>query len=525
MHAPPRINKVWMLTFEFSGVVKVGGLGETVSLLSRELAKRGFDITVIMPSHGVHPLNFRELDVECSGNRHGVDGNTYPYDIAFLEGVVDGVRVVLVKGRNSKTSAVLNTWPPYSHVDEKACLLARAVRCLAQKRGYPDLVHANDWHSALAAAVLKVDAELRGYSLPTLYQVHLRGSHSYPWHYASEEWCGIPDTVQRLWVVVRHTFEYTRSLWNSCWGGVECFIVKLADAVATVSKSEIELLVKDYGEWIKGKSCYSYNSTSWNVKDVEGIAVKKYGSSKREEIRWKVVEDSLRSSSVWGHLDPGDGEVLVVTSGRLTPQKGFDTLLRAVQILPSSIKVIILGIRVGNDDYEKHLKNLLDFAKGRAVITVEGPQQPLYQLLVYVAHVYTLPSRYEPFGIAGIEALALGTPLVASNVGGLGEYVSDLRTTLLGVGILVQPDNVHELAAAIQSLGYLMYYGETGKGLNKVVVKELRDIAVREPKFGEKLRKVAVNYIDAFFRPEHTVNSILSCYELARQMAYYRAHT
>ncbi|MEM4903536.1 MAG: glycogen/starch synthase [Desulfurococcaceae archaeon] len=524
MHAPPRIERVWMLTFEFSGVAKVGGLGEMVSLVSSELAKRGLDLTVIMPSHGVRPSNFRELDVECSGNRHGADGNTYPYDLAFLEGVIGGVRVVLVKGKNSRTSMVLNTWPPYNHVDEKACLLARAVRCLAQKHGYPDLVHANDWHSALAAVVLKVDAELRGYSLPVLYQVHLRGSPSYPWHYASEEWCGVPDAVQRLWAVTRHIFESTRSLWNGCWGSVECFIVKLADAVATVSRSEVELLARDYGEWIRGKSCYSYNSTSWSVKDVEEVATSKYSSSRRERIRWKVVEDSLRSSSVWGHLEIEDGEVLVVASGRLTPQKGFDTLLYAARFLPPSIKVIILGLRVGNDDYEAYLKSLLDSVKGRAVIAVEGPPPPLYQLLIYVAHVYALPSRYEPFGIAGIEALALGTPLVASAVGGLREYVSDLRTTPLGVGILVQPNNAFDLATAIQSLGYLMYYGETGKGLDKVVTEELRSMAVREPKFGERLRKVAVNYVDAFFRPEHTVNSILSCYELARRMAYYRAH-
>lgn len=62
-----------------------------------------------------------------------------------------------------------------------------------------------------------------------------------------------------------------------------------------------------------------------------------------------------------------------------------------------------------------------------------------HRLLIYSSHVYALPSRYEPFGISALEALAVGTPVVVSDVGGLREYVADLRATPLGVGLRVPP--------------------------------------------------------------------------------------
>lgn len=524
LQVPSQVRRVWIITFEFSGVVKVGGLGEAVSSVAQELSRRGFEVTVVMPSHGVRPQGFRELDVGCSGVRYGVDGREYRYDLTILEGYVGGVRVALVAGRSGTGWSPVDSWPPYSYVEEKACLLARASRCLAQVYGYPDLVHANDWHAALAASVLKVDAEQRSYALPVLYHVHLRGSPSYPWHYGSELWCGLPNAQQRVWAVARHVLEQTQALWDSCWGNVECFAVKVADAVATVSRSELELLARDYGEVARGKACYSYNSTSWTLGEVEEAALRRFGTSRRGEVRWRVLGEVLRSTPSWGYVDLGDAEVLVTASGRLTPQKGFDVLLQAATQLPPFTKVVILGVRIGDERYESYLRSLLSYSWGRSAVVYGKVDPAAYRLLIYSSHVYALPSRYEPFGISALEALAVGTPVVVSDVGGLREYVADLRVTPLGVGLRVPPDSAYELARAIQSLGYLVYYSESGRGLDKVVLEELRSLALREPRFGERIRSVASTYVDSLFRPEHTVNSLLACYELARLMAYYRAH-
>lgn len=525
MPSPAEIRRVWLLTFEYSGIVKVGGLGEAVATISRELTERGLDVTVIMPSHGLHPEGVKEIgDVPCRGVRQGIDGGVYPYDIGFLEGYVGKVRTILVGEKDGHQPKILSSRPPYSYASEKACLLARAVLCLSRAWGFPDLVHINDWHSALAGALLKTVAESEGYSLPLLYHIHLRGSPSYPWHYASEDWCGLPDTDQRVWAFTKHERVSTRALWDSCWGSVECFIVKLADAVATVSRSELEKLVHDYGSWLRGKSCYIYNATPWSLKEVEDTARKLYGSANRAKIRWEALSEILRSAGSWGDIG-ADREVLVVSSGRLTPQKGFDTLVKAAKLVPSTIKILVLGKRVGDTDYENYLRGLAEELWGRVAIVYEDIDPSLYKLSLYIAHTYALLSRYEPFGISYVEALAVGTPIVAPDSWGPSEYVADLRVSPLGVGLRVPPDDILEIARAIQSLGYMMFYAESDHGLDKVVYKELREILAREPKYGERVREVAVDYVESYFRPKHTANNTLTCYELARQMAYFRAHT
>ena len=65
--------------------------------------------------------------------------------------------------------------------------------------------------------------------------------------------------------------------------------------------------------------------------------------------------------------------------------------------------------------------------------------------LLHHADAAVLPSHYEPFGIVALEAAATGTPLVTSNVGGLGEAVIDGQT-----GMSFPPRDVAGLAAAVR---------------------------------------------------------------------------
>lgn len=66
--------------------------------------------------------------------------------------------------------------------------------------------------------------------------------------------------------------------------------------------------------------------------------------------------------------------------------------------------------------------------------------------LLHRADAAVLPSHYEPFGIVALEAAATGTPLVTSNVGGLGEAVIDGDT-----GLSFPPRDVAALAAAVRA--------------------------------------------------------------------------
>jgi alpha-maltose-1-phosphate synthase len=140
----------------------------------------------------------------------------------------------------------------------------------------------------------------------------------------------------------------------------------------------------------------------------------------------------------------------VLFVGRLTPHKGVDRLIEA---LPEDAELRVVG-SAGHDPHppERDYPNLLRrLAARRRVEFIGVVPDPNLPALYRSAQVFALPSvrrtRYgrevvlsELLGLAAIEAMACGTPVVASRLGGLPEVVEDGVT-----GFLVEPGNVAEL--------------------------------------------------------------------------------
>jgi glycogen synthase len=131
----------------------------------------------------------------------------------------------------------------------------------------------------------------------------------------------------------------------------------------------------------------------------------------------------------------------VLFVGRLHRQKGVDTLVRALPLLPPTASVLL----VGDGPERAALRRLADELGVADRITVTGfvPHGMVPGLLAG-ADVVVMPSRYEELGTALIEAMAAGRPVVATRVGGIPELVRD------GVdGLLVPPDDPQALAKAV----------------------------------------------------------------------------
>jgi glycosyltransferase involved in cell wall biosynthesis len=126
-----------------------------------------------------------------------------------------------------------------------------------------------------------------------------------------------------------------------------------------------------------------------------------------------------------------DGPTLVF-SGRLVPQKDLDTLLAAVELVPEAT------LLVAGDGEERGRVD------GRARALGALPRRQVLELL-RAADLAVLSSRWENFPHALVEALAVGTPVVATAVGGVPEIVQDGEN-----GLLVPPGDPEALAAAIR---------------------------------------------------------------------------
>lgn len=131
-----------------------------------------------------------------------------------------------------------------------------------------------------------------------------------------------------------------------------------------------------------------------------------------------------------------DPRLKVFFIGRFDRQKGLDILIEAARMAPDQISVRCAGTGVVDSDLKLSLP---ENVRALGWLSEEQIAGQLAQ-----ADILVVPSRWEGFGLAAIEAMRAGLPVVASRVGGLPEVVDDKVT-----GRLVPPEDTAALLAAL----------------------------------------------------------------------------
>lgn len=151
---------------------------------------------------------------------------------------------------------------------------------------------------------------------------------------------------------------------------------------------------------------------------------------------------------------PGvDAAQVLLFVGRIEPLKGVDTILRALSIIrsqkPDVGESVILAIVGGNPQQpDADMKSLQGLAEqlqvSEAVVFLGAKDQSELPVYYSAATAVIMPSDYESFGMVALEAMASGTPVIASQVGGLAHVVRDGET-----GYLVPVRDAQALAERI----------------------------------------------------------------------------
>jgi len=242
-----------------------------------------------------------------------------------------------------------------------------------------DVVHCHTWYTHLGGMLVS-----RGYGLPLVITVHslepLR-----PWK--REQLRGGYDL--------------------SCW--VEQTALGMAEAVIAVS-----------------------NGTRSDVLRVTDVKPERihviYNGIDTRLYRPVAATDVLERFGV----DPTRPMVLFV--GRVTRQKGIVHLARAIPMIDASAQVVLCAGAPDTPEIAAEMAQAVAEAQRRrgGVVWIQE-MLPREQLVQFYSHatVFCCPSIYEPFGIINLEAMACGTPVVASAVGGIPEVVVQGETGLL----------------------------------------------------------------------------------------------
>jgi glycosyltransferase involved in cell wall biosynthesis len=180
--------------------------------------------------------------------------------------------------------------------------------------------------------------------------------------------------------------------------------------------------------------------------------------------------------TAWG---AADGDVVVMLPGVLEPRKGHTVLLAAAARLASAapaIRYVFCGDGTQRDALRTAAAPVTDAVRFAGF---QGDMAPCFA----AADVVVLPSLKEGLGVAALEAMAAGRPVVASRVGGLAEAVADGET-----GLLVPPGDDEALAAAIHRLA-------------------------RDPAMRARLGEAGRARVLARFTTAHMADGTLACYE------------
>ncbi|MFH8696959.1 glycogen synthase [Streptomyces chartreusis] len=261
-----------------------------------------------------------------------------------------------------------------------------------------ELVHSHTWYANLGGHLAKLL-----YGIP-----HVMTAHSLE--------------PLRPWKAEQLGGGYALSSW------AERTAIEAADAVIAVSGAMREDILGCYPALDPGRVHVVHN----------GIDTTLYRPDHRTDVLTRFGLDADRP--------------YVLFVGRITRQKGVPHLLRAIRHIDPAAQVVLCAGAPDTPEIDQEFRDLYQelsrVREGVHWIPQMLPRPEVIQLLTHAA-VFVCPSVYEPLGIVNLEAMACGTPVVASQVGGIPEVVDDGKT-----GLLVPLDDDFEagLAHALDSV-------------------------------------------------------------------------
>ncbi|MDA8597030.1 glycosyltransferase family 4 protein [Candidatus Pacebacteria bacterium] len=161
--------------------------------------------------------------------------------------------------------------------------------------------------------------------------------------------------------------------------------------------------------------------------------------------------DQLVVADLKKQLGKKEGEIWIGATARLVEQKGWDTLIKALPLLPTQVRLLI----VGGGPQEAELKHLvIEMNLGDRVIFTGQVQRNVVSQYRHVLDIFVGPSRSEGLGHAFLSAMACKLPVVATQVGGIKDFLFDEKRDKdkKPTGWAVDPDRPEQIAAAIQDI-------------------------------------------------------------------------
>jgi starch synthase len=438
--------KILLVASEVTPFAKSGGLADVAAALPRYLARAGHDVKVLMPLYQSvmrGRWDFRPHP-KLAGMRLAFGDRDLSFSVYTAPLPDSDVEVHFLHCPELYDRPGLYTWDRDEPL--RFGLLSRAALDVCQWLQWaPDVIHSNDWHTALTPLYLRT-----GYSWDKLFEptrtvltIHNIGYQGvFP-----------ADTLHELGLGLHANLLHQGDLAEGKLSFLKTGVI-YADLLTTVSETYArEIQTADFGmglqDLLKARAdsilgiVNGVDYGEWNPETDERLPA----SYSRADLAGKrVCRDRLL-----GHLalkPAGTGPVVGIVS-RLTPQKGFELLPEVLgPLLAFDVRLAVLGS--GEERYEQYFRRLQGQHPGK-VCFWSGYSEDMAHLIEAGSDLFLMPSLYEPCGLNQMYSLRYGTPPVVRRTGGLADTVEDFDlATRRGTGFLFDEFTADALTGALR---------------------------------------------------------------------------
>ncbi|MCP4078272.1 MAG: glycogen synthase GlgA [Gammaproteobacteria bacterium] len=436
-------HKILFISSEAFPLIKTGGLADVAGSLPIALQDNDQDVCLLLPAYQSILEQIIETKVVAETSHYGLKIN-------ILETTLPGssIKTWLIdcpqmfdRPGNPYMAEDGNPWRDNA---ERFALFSQAAVDIALNRcglsWQPDVVHCNDWQSALIPALLKTFP----HSPATIFTIH---NLAYQGLFSSQTFfdLGLPDGLWGMYGVEFYgQFSFIK-------GGLV-----YSDRINTVSPTyakEIQQVELGYG--LDPLLSHRHLQLSGIIN---GIDTDVWNPQKDKYLRQNYNAKTLHKktankSALQKYLKlPEEANIPVIGMiSRLVEQKGLQSILDAMpKLMNMPIQIIILG--TGERNLEQDLLNWAKQFPDKLSINI-GYNEALAHQIEAAADIYLMPSIFEPCGLNQLYSLRYGTLPLARNVGGLADTVIDCNDNTLkdntANGFIVTEDSAEALVTTM----------------------------------------------------------------------------
>ena len=445
--------KILFVTSECAPFSKSGGLADVAFSLPPALKKTGDDIAVITPLY----LSAREN----YGSTMTFMKKTFVYlgprrlECGLYRSELNGVTVYFIENDHFFHRPRL-----YGYGDDslRFAFFCRAViNLLGDLEFMPDILHCNDWETALAILYLKNDAVLRGElgRIKTVYTIH---NIAYQGQFGRSE---LTDTFSLPdgWYNGGLSYEFEgRQDINLMKGAM-----LMADAVSTVSPTYArELHYPYYAHGLQGVVDI-INPKLYGI--LNGIDTDHYDPSHDPLIPYHFTSEDMSGKArckreiqrLFG-LDQQPEWPLLTSVARLVEQKGIELIRQILpRLMDMGVQLIVFG--QGDQKYIDYFNWARTQWPGQLGFSSDY-NEPMASAIFAGADMYLMPSRFEPCGLSQMMAMRYGTVPIVHETGGLKDSVRAYKDfDGIGDGFAFSDYQAKDLYLAIQE-AVKLYFGD-----------------------------------------------------------------